>query len=735
MNILSQDIKYLQGVGPKRAELLDKELGIKTVNDLLTYYPYKYVDRSHVYKISEIDGNMPYVQLCGQILSIETIGEGKGRRMVAHFSDGTGVIDLVWFQGIKYATDAYKCRKPYLIFGKPTVFNGRINIAHPEIEDAPKDLLPMARTTGNLFEENYLFSNTDPLFNTSSTSSNTKEEKSETSCPFRPFYNTSDRMKKGTINSATMAKLTANMFKILTQPLPETLPPYISERLHLISFDQAIRNIHYPTNPDILRKAQLRLKFEELFYIQLNLLRYARSRQLKYSGLVFTRIGDAFNGFYNNHLPFELTGAQKRVIKEIRADMKSGRQMNRLLQGDVGSGKTLVALMCALMAIDNGCQACIMAPTEILAEQHVETIRNFLGDMPIRVELLTGTVKGKKREALLEDLVKDNINILVGTHAVIEDNVMFQHLGLVIIDEQHRFGVAQRAKLWMKNTVPPHVLVMTATPIPRTLAMTLYGDLDVSIIDELPPGRKPIKTVHMFDAHRDKIYNLMRHELQLGRQIYIVYPLIKETEKMDMKDLEAGYEEISAAFPNYKVSKVHGKMKPAEKDAEMQQFASHQTHILVSTTVIEVGVNVPNASVMIIENAERFGLSQLHQLRGRVGRGADQSYCVLVTNYKISEDTRKRVQIMVDSTDGFEIAEQDLKLRGPGDLEGTQQSGMAFDLKIANLARDGQILTIARNTAQEVIDSDPEENNPQNLILWRRLKELRKENINWGAIS
>lgn len=736
MNILSQDIKYLQGVGPHRAELLEKELGIKTVNDLLTYYPYKYVDRTHIYKICEIDGNMPYVQLCGQILSFETIGEGKGKRMVAHFSDGTGIIDLVWFQGIKYAANAYKVRVPYLIFGKPNVFNGRINLAHPEIEDSPYPInAPRGgvATQGNLFAADY--ENEDFGMSSAPSSANASTTQNSNTCSFRPFYNTSEKMKKGSINSSTMAKLTANMFKILTQPLEETLPPYIKERYHLISFDEAIRNIHYPTSSDNLRKAQLRLKFEELFYIQLNILRYARSRQLKYRGLLFTRIGDMFNVFYHHHLPFQLTGAQKRVIKEIHADMKSGKQMNRLLQGDVGSGKTLVALMCSLIALDNGCQACIMAPTEILAEQHVETIRNFIGDMPIRVELLTGTVKGKKREKILKDLANGDINILVGTHAVIEDNVVFNHLGLVIIDEQHRFGVAQRAKLWMKNEVPPHVLVMTATPIPRTLAMTLYGDLDVSIIDELPPGRKPIKTVHMFDAHRQKIYDLMRHELQLGRQIYIVYPLIKETEKMDMKDLEAGYEEISADFPEYKVSKVHGKMKPAEKDAEMQLFASHQTHILVSTTVIEVGVNVPNASVMIIENAERFGLSQLHQLRGRVGRGADQSYCVLVTNYKISNDTRKRVQIMVDSTDGFEIAEQDLKLRGPGDLEGTQQSGMAFDMKIANLARDGQILTFARAAAQEVVDNDPNEDQPQNTILWRRLKELRKTNINWGAIS
>ena len=542
-------------------------------------------------------------------------------------------------------------------------------------------------------------------------------------------------MKRSGLNSAAMAKLTANMFKLLKEPLAETLPPYIVQQHHLMSYDEAVRNIHYPSSPEALRHAQLRLKFEELFYVQLNILRYVKDRQLRYKGIVFNTIGEHFNGFFYNHLPFQLTEAQKRVIREIRADMKSGRQMNRLLQGDVGSGKTLVALMVALIAIDNGCQACIMAPTEILAEQHLDTLREFLGDLPVRVELLTGTVKGKKRRAVLEGLVTGDIHILVGTHAVIEDNVMFNKLGLVVIDEQHRFGVAQRAKLWMKNNVPPHVLVMTATPIPRTLAMTLYGDLDVSIIDELPPGRKPIRTVHMFDAHRPRIYQLMHRELELGRQIYIVYPLIQETERMDLKDLEAGFEEISKAFPNYKVSKVHGKMKSADKDEAMQRFANHETHILVSTTVIEVGVNVPNASVMIIENAERFGLSQLHQLRGRVGRGADQSYCVLVTKFEIGETTRKRIQVMVDTTDGFEIAEQDLKLRGPGDLEGTQQSGMAFDLKIANLARDGQILTIARDTAQSVITSDPEERNPQNDILWRRLRELRKDHVNWGAIS
>ncbi len=732
MNILSQDIKYLQGVGPNRALLLANELGIKTVGDLLAYYPYKYVDRSRIYKISEIDGSMPYVQLCGQIFSFETIGEGRNKRLIAHFADGTGSIDLVWFQGIKYVAKNYDCRKSYIVFGKPTVFNGHIQIAHPEIENAPEHLKEQARTTGNLFETGQLPPLTSHLSPLTSQLSTVNCQLSST---FHPSYNTSEKMKRSGLNSAAMAKLTANMFKLLKEPLAETLPPYIVQQHHLMSYDEAVRNIHYPSSPEALRHAQLRLKFEELFYVQLNILRYVKDRQLRYKGIVFNTIGEHFNGFFYNHLPFQLTEAQKRVIREIRADMKSGRQMNRLLQGDVGSGKTLVALMVALIAIDNGCQACIMAPTEILAEQHLDTLREFLGDLPVRVELLTGTVKGKKRRAVLEGLVTGDIHILVGTHAVIEDNVMFNKLGLVVIDEQHRFGVAQRAKLWMKNNVPPHVLVMTATPIPRTLAMTLYGDLDVSIIDELPPGRKPIRTVHMFDAHRPRIYQLMHRELELGRQIYIVYPLIKETEKMDLKDLEAGFEEISKAFPNYKVSKVHGKMKSADKDEAMQRFANHETHILVSTTVIEVGVNVPNASVMIIENAERFGLSQLHQLRGRVGRGADQSYCVLVTKFEIGETTRKRIQVMVDTTDGFEIAEQDLKLRGPGDLEGTQQSGMAFDLKIANLARDGQILTIARDTAQSVITSDPEERNPQNDILWRRLRELRKDHVNWGAIS
>ncbi|MDO5761113.1 MAG: ATP-dependent DNA helicase RecG [Bacteroidales bacterium] len=734
MNILLQDIKYLQGVGPQRAELLANELNIRTLGDLLSYYPYKYVDRSRIYRISELSSNMPYIQVCGEILYFEQLGDGGPKRLIAHFSDGSGVIDLIWFQGIKYAAKNYDCHKPYVVFGKPTVFNGRIQVAHPEIENAPANMQtanPSSEYIANLFGPS---KSTAPSSSSSSNPNLSDANLDAQPTVYKglcPSYNTTEKMKKSGLTSASMAKLTANMFKLLSAPLRETLPPYIIKKFKFIPYSEAIRNIHYPSSPEALRQAQQRLKFEELFYVQLNILRYVKHRQLRYQGLVFKTIGTQFNGFYFNHLPFQLTEAQKRVIREIHKDMKSGRQMNRLLQGDVGSGKTLVALMVALIAIDNGYQACIMAPTEILAEQHLQTISSMLADMDINVALLTGSVKGKKRTAVLQGLVGGDINILVGTHAIIEDNVLFNKLGLVVIDEQHRFGVAQRAKLWMKNAVPPHVLVMTATPIPRTLAMTLYGDLDVSVIDQLPPGRKPIHTVHFFDAHRQRIYQLMLRELNLGRQIYIVYPLIKETEKMDIKDLEAGYEEVSRAFPSYKVSKVHGKMKAKEKDEEMKRFASHETHILVSTTVIEVGVNVPNASVMIIENAERFGLSQLHQLRGRVGRGADQSYCVLVTKFEIGETTRKRIQIMVDSTDGFEIAEQDLKLRGPGDLEGTQQSGMAFDLKVANLARDGQILTVARDTAKQIIDSDPEERNPENTILWTRLHELRKSNINW----
>ena len=696
-DLTTRDIKYLQGVGPQRATLLNKELDIHSLHDLLYYFPYKYVDRSRLYYIHEIDGNMPYIQLKGQILSFETVGEGRQRRLVAHFSDGTGVVDLVWFQGIKYLMGKYKAHEEYIVFGKPTVFNGRINIAHPDIDPA-KDLTLSAMG-------------------------------------LQPYYNTTEKMKRAGLNSHALEKLMNNAFALLQGPLSETLSPNVVEENHLMSLDEAIHNIHFPQNPEKLRRAQYRLKFEELFYVQLNILRYTKDRQRKYRGLVFERVGEVFNTFYSQNLPFQLTGAQKRVIKEIRKDMGSGRQMNRLLQGDVGSGKTLVALMSMLIALDNGFQACMMAPTEILAAQHYETIKQFLFGMNVRVELLMGSVKGKKRDEILKGLLTGEVQILIGTHAVLEDTVNFASLGMVVIDEQHRFGVAQRAKLWAKNTRPPHVLVMTATPIPRTLAMTLYGDLDVSVIDELPPGRKPIQTIHQFDNRRASLYSGIRKQIIEGRQVYIVYPLIKESEKIDIKNLEEGYEHVCAEFPECQVSKVHGQMKPAEKDAEMQRFVNGETQIMVATTVIEVGVNVPNASVMVIENAERFGLSQLHQLRGRVGRGADQSYCILVTSYKLSEETRKRLEIMVQTNDGFEIAEADLKLRGPGDLEGTQQSGVAFDLKIADIARDGQLLQHVREIASGIIEKDPTGVLPENEILWRQLQSLRKTNVNWSAIS
>lgn len=696
-DLTTRDIKYLSGVGPQKAAVLNKELEIYSLHDLLYYFPYKYVDRSRIYYIHEIDGNMPYIQLKGKILGFETFGEGRQRRLLAHFSDGTGVVDLVWFQGIKYVTNKYKLHEEYIVFGKPTVFNGRINVAHPDI-DSPADL-------------------------------------KLSSMGLQPYYNTTEKMKRSFLNSHAIEKMMATVIGQIQEPLSETLSPKLIADHHLMSLTDALRNIHFPSNPELLRKAQYRLKFEELFYVQLNILRYAKDRQRKYRGYVFETVGEIFNTFYSKNLPFELTGAQKRVLREIRQDVGCGKQMNRLLQGDVGSGKTLVALMSMLMALDNGFQACMMAPTEILANQHYDTIRELLFGMDVKVELLTGSVKGKKREAILTGLLTGDVHILIGTHAVIEDTVNFASLGLAVIDEQHRFGVAQRARLWSKSVQPPHVLVMTATPIPRTLAMTLYGDLDVSVIDELPPGRKPIATIHQFDNRRESLYRSVRKQIEEGRQVYIVYPLIKESEKIDLKNLEEGYLHICEEFPDCKVCKVHGKMKPAEKDAQMQLFISGDAQIMVATTVIEVGVNVPNASVMIIENAERFGLSQLHQLRGRVGRGADQSYCILVTTYKLTEETRKRLEIMVRTNDGFEIAEADLKLRGPGDLEGTQQSGIAFDLKIADIARDGQLLQYVRTIAEEITDADPSGVLPENAILWQQLRALRKTNVNWAAIS
>lgn len=698
-DILQQDIQYLPGVGPNRKKMLSQELGINTFGDLLQYYPYKHVDRSRIYSIRELTGDMPFIQVCGRILSFETFKMGvRKKRVVAHFTDGSGkVMDLTWFNYADSAIKKYKIGTEYVVFGKPQVFNGRIQVVHPDIEEADKlELSAMG---------------------------------------MQPYYNTTEKMKKGGLNSRSLEKLTKSMLDIIKETLPETIPDFIINRLHLMSRDEALRKIHYPQNAKELERARVRLKFEELFYVQLNILRYTSDHRRKYRGYPFTRVGDCFNTFFHQYLPFSLTEAQKRVIREIRKDTGSGKQMNRLLQGDVGSGKTLVALMSMLIALDNGYQACIMAPTEILAEQHLQTIQDFLKGMDIRVELLTGIVKGKKRQEVLAGLLDGSVQILVGTHAVIEDTVQFANLGMVVVDEQHRFGVAQRAKLWSKNTNPPHVLVMTATPIPRTLAMTLYGDLDVSVIDELPPGRKPIVTTHVYDRSMPSLYDGLRKQIQQGRQVYVVFPLIEESEKIDLKNLEDGYEVLRQVFPEFRLSKVHGKMKPKEKEEEMQRFFKGETQMLVATTVIEVGVNVPNASVMVILEAQRFGLSQLHQLRGRVGRGADQSYCILVTNLQMSEDTRKRIDIMCETNDGFRIAEADLKLRGPGDLEGTQQSGMAFDLKIADIARDGQLVQMARDEAQIIIDDDPLCQSDKYQILWNRLRQLRKTNVNWAAIS
>ncbi|MBR5962862.1 MAG: ATP-dependent DNA helicase RecG [Bacteroidaceae bacterium] len=691
------DIQYLAGVGPSRAAVLSKELNINTLHDLLYYFPYKHIDRSRLYYISEIDGNMPYIQLKGRILSYETVGTGRKMRLVGHFSDGTGLIDLVWFQYGAYIQKRYKLNTDYIVFGKPTVFNGRINLAHPDIESA--------------------------------------EDLTLSEMGLRPYYNTTERMKRMNLTSSAMQKLVTTLFASLKEPIPETLPAYFIEQNHLISLDKALHDIHFPKNPEQLRQAEFRLKFEELFYIQLNILRYAHARQLRSKGLRFPIVGQLFHDFYAQKLPFPLTNAQKRVIREMRDDMNSGRQMNRLLQGDVGSGKTLVAMLTMLIAISNGYQACIMAPTEILAEQHFATISSMLEGLPVNVALLTGSIKGKKREPILSGLHDGNVNLLIATHAVLEDTVSFHALGLVVVDEQHRFGVAQRAKLWSKNDFLPHVLVMTATPIPRTLAMTLYGDLDVSVIDELPPGRRPVVTEHRYDKEKASLYQFIRTQINEGRQAYIVYPLIKESEKMDLKNLEEGYKIITEVFPEFNISMVHGQMKPADKEREMQRFVTGETQIMVATTVIEVGVNVPNASVMIIENAERFGLSQLHQLRGRVGRGASQSYCILVTSFKLTDESRKRIEIMTRTNDGFEIAEADMKLRGPGDLEGTQQSGIAFDLHIANLARDGQLLQHVRQLAEKILNDDPDESRPENAILWQQLRLLKKENVNWSAIS
>lgn len=697
-NIFNQDIMYLPGVGPKRKEILVSQLNIKTWGDLIEYYPYKYVDRSRVYPIRELSGDMPLVQIKGAIQVFEEFGEGRKKRIVAHFSDGRDVVDLVWFGGKNWVYDTYKPGTEYIVFGKPQPYNGRYQFAHPDMEKASNLQLS---TMG-----------------------------------MQPYYITTQTMKDRGVTSRAIEKMTKALVARIPQgSIAETLLEDQIRRLHLISRDDALRKIHYPQSLRDVQQAQERLKFEELFYVQLNILRYATEQRHKYRGFAFSRVGEPLNVFYKNNLPFELTNAQKRVVHEIHDDMRSGIQMNRLLQGDVGSGKTLVALMAMLIAIGNGFQACIMAPTEILAEQHLNTITEFLQGMDIRVELLTGIVKGKRRTEVLNALADGSINIIVGTHALIEDNVVFKRLGLAVIDEQHRFGVAQRARLWKKSERPPHILVMTATPIPRTLAMTLYGDLDVSVIDELPPGRKPIVTIHKYNNQMTSLYAGIAKQINEGRQVYIVFPVIEEGKNKDLKNLEDGYEALKQIFPQYSMSKVHGQMKPKDKEAEMQKFVQGKTQILVATTVIEVGVNVPNASVMVIMDAQRFGLSQLHQLRGRVGRGAKQSFCILVTSYELSQNTRKRIDIMCQTNDGFRIAEADLKLRGPGDLEGTAQSGMAFDLKIANIARDGQIVQLARNEAKKIVDDDPDCAKPKYDLLWQHLRELRNTNVNWGVIS
>lgn len=697
LELNKRSVIYLPGVGPKKADVLHKELGIASYEDLLYYFPYKYIDRTRFYKVAEINGDMQYIQLKGRILSYETIGEFRKKRLVARFSDGSGIINLVWFKGINFIMDKYKLNREYIVFGKPTAFGSLLNIAHPEIDSLDKE----DQVAGSLV----------------------------------PFYNTTERMKRSYINSRAIQNMLFNLLGQLNWQMPETLPPYMLEKIHMMSLSDAMRNIHFPESMEMLRRAQLRLKFDELFYIQLNILRTARMRMYKLKGIPFEKVGDAFNTFYKDYLPFELTGAQKRVIREMRRDMGSGRQMNRLLQGDVGSGKTLVALLVMLLAKDNGYQACMMAPTEILATQHYQTLKNFLKDMNIRVELLTGSTRKKERQRITDSIASGETDLVVGTHALIEDTVVFSSLGLAVIDEQHRFGVEQRSRLWLKNKTVPHVLIMTATPIPRTLAMTLYGDLDVSVIDELPPGRKPIKTLHQYDNRKKELYTFIRSQLESGRQAYVVYPLIEESEKMDYKNLEEGFEVFKEVFSEYKICMVHGRMKAAEKEKEMELFVSGEAKILMATTVIEVGVNVPNATVMVIQSAERFGLSQLHQLRGRVGRGGEQSYCVLVTSFKLSAETQKRIEIMVNSTDGFEIAEADLRLRGHGDLEGTQQSGEGIDLKIANLAADGQILQYARDWAVKILDADPDLTQSNNKLLKERLKTLFSHKMNWGLIS
>ncbi len=698
---LDSGIEYLKGVGPQRAATLQTELGIFTCRDLLFHFPFRYIDRTQFHSISGLSEDGEQVQLRGILRRMEILGEGRAKRLVATLRDDTGAIDLVWFQSIQWMEKSLVVGKEYVVFGRLNEFNGRFSLPHPEIEEVTPDNVQSART-------------------------------------FDPVYPSTDRLTQKGLDAKGLRKLMRTLLDNLRPAeLPETLPGYLLEGYRMIARIDALRQIHFPENQAELDAATRRLKFEELFMLQLRLLQVRRRRKDTQRGFVFEKIGDFFNDFFHKILPFPLTGAQKRVLKEIRADLARGQQMNRLVQGDVGSGKTVVALMSMLIALDNGFQACLMAPTEILAQQHYVGISELLGSLGVNVGFLSGSVKGKKRAAILEQLASGELHIVIGTHALIEDWVVFKNISIAIIDEQHRFGVQQRAALWKKNPVlPPHVLVMTATPIPRTLAMTLYGDLDISVIDELPPGRKPISTLHKTEHHRLRVFGFMREEISKGRQIYVVYPMIEETEKVDLKNLMEGYEAVSREFapPEYQISILHGKMKPADKDFEMQRFIKGETQIMVATTVIEVGVNVPNASVMIVENAERFGLSQLHQLRGRVGRGAEQSYCILMTGFKLSADGRERIQTMVATTDGFKIAEVDLRLRGPGNIEGTQQSGM-LHFHIADLARDGQILEAARDIAGQILDKDPTLAAPEHQSLKAHLEKETKESRVWSRIS
>lgn len=697
-SILSLDIQYLKGVGPHRAQILQKELDVYTVGDLLYTFPYKYVDRSRIHQANMLTEDMPMVQLKGQILDFEKGGAGTKKHIKAFFSDGTGVVELIWFKRIQFVERTFKVNVPYIVFGKPQLFGRRFSIAHPEIEKV--------------------------------------EESESHPTPLQPFYTVTEGMRKASITSKSLQKIIRSAFDKLAHQIEETLPPYILQKHHLSGLESSLYGVHFPEDSMALPEARRRLKFEELFYLQLDILSQAETRKVETNGFVFAQVGEAFRTFYNEHLPFPLTEAQKRVIKEIRADMRTGKQMNRLLQGDVGAGKTIVALMTCLLAIDNGFQACLMAPTEILAEQHYDTLRHLLQGLNVEVKLLTGSVKGLKRQEILAGIRDGRVQLLVGTHALIEPTVQFLNLGFVVIDEQHRFGVKQRATLWAKNVQPPHILVMTATPIPRTLAMTVYGDLDVSVIDQLPPGRKPIRTIHYTERDIQKLYEGMRLELKAGRQVYVVFPLIEESEKSDLLALETGFSRLCEAFPDFSVGKVHGRMKPQEKDEAMQRFINKETQILVSTTVIEVGVNVPNASVMVIEEANRFGLAQLHQLRGRVGRGADQSYCLLVTHKQnLSDTTRRRLGVMCETTDGFRIAEEDMKLRGPGDIDGTAQSGLPFKLRIANLVGDTVLMAEARQAAAEVLEQDKSRSLPQNQMIWQQLKKLKNGVVDYSAIS